>query len=65
MLLLTRKIGESILIGDDIVVTIVELRGNQIKVGIDAPKEVSIVRPEIAGKYDKDGNQIRKGWPHD
>ena len=47
MLILTRKVGESLLIGDDVSITILNIRGNQIKVGIKAPKEVSVHREEI------------------
>jgi len=47
MLILTRKPGESVFIGDGIKITIVEIKGNQIRVGIDAPKEMRIYREEI------------------
>ena len=47
MLILTRKPGESVYIGDGIKVTIVEIKGNQIRVGIDAPKDMRIYREEI------------------
>lgn len=47
MLVLTRKIGETITIGNDIKVTILGVEGSQIRVGIDAPKEVSVHREEI------------------
>lgn len=47
MLILTRKPGESIFIGDRVKVTIVEIKGNQIRVGIDAPAELKIYREEI------------------
>lgn len=47
MLILTRKIGESLLIGDEIEVTILNVRGNQVKVGVRAPKDVSVHRKEI------------------
>lgn len=47
MLILTRKPGESLYIGDSIKITIVELKGHQIRVGIDAPKEMRIYREEI------------------
>ena len=50
MLILTRKIGESIIIGDNVKVTILGVEGRQIRVGIDAPKEISVHRQEI---YDK------------
>ena len=41
MLILTRKVGESVLIGDDISITVLSVRGNQVKLGVQAPKEVS------------------------
>ena len=47
MLILTRKPGESLYIGDTVKVTIVEIKGNQIRVGIDAPSELRIYREEI------------------
>lgn len=47
MLILTRKPGESVYIGDDVKITIVEIKGHQIRVGIDAPKEKRIYREEI------------------
>lgn len=47
MLVLTRKPGERILIGDDIVVTILDVRGDGIRVGIDAPRGVRIQREEV------------------
>jgi carbon storage regulator len=54
MLILTRRIGETIVIGDDISVAILGVKGNQVRVGIDAPKEVSVHREEIY-------NQIKSG----
>lgn len=47
MLVLTRRAGESLLIGDDIELTVVEIQGDKIKIGIKAPKTVSIVRKEL------------------
>lgn len=47
MLILTRKVGESLLIGDDISITILNIRGNQVKIGIKASKDVSVHREEI------------------
>ncbi|MBN1614950.1 MAG: carbon storage regulator CsrA [Deltaproteobacteria bacterium] len=47
MLILTRKLGESIKIGGDITITLLELKGNQIRIGIEAPREVSVHREEI------------------
>lgn len=47
MLALTRKIGESIIIGDDIELTIIAVNGDQVKIGVDAPKSVPIYRKEL------------------
>ncbi|MHB8125586.1 MAG: carbon storage regulator CsrA [Desulfitobacteriaceae bacterium] len=47
MLVLTRKVGERIVIGDNIVVTVVSLKGDNIRITIDAPKEIKIYRGEI------------------
>ncbi|WP_440210417.1 carbon storage regulator CsrA [Actinobacillus pleuropneumoniae] len=47
MLILTRKIGESSLIGDNVEITVLSVRGNQVKLGVNAPKEVSVHREEI------------------
>ena len=47
MLILTRKIGESVVIGDDVTLTVLSIKGNQVRVGIKAPPEVSVHREEI------------------
>ena len=47
MLILTRRSGETILIGDDIEVTVMRIAGNQVRIGIEAPKDVAIVREEL------------------
>lgn len=47
MLVLSRKVGECILIGDSIVLTVVEVRGEQVRLGIDAPRSVAIHRKEL------------------
>ena len=47
MLVLTRRAGESIVIGNDVTVTVLEVRGDQIRIGIDAPKDVPIHREEV------------------
>ncbi len=48
MLVLSRKLGEKIYIGDNIAVTVVEIRGGKIRLGIEAPRSVQVVREEIA-----------------
>jgi carbon storage regulator len=47
MLILTRRVGESVMIGDDITVTVLGVKGNQVRVGIVAPKDVVVDREEI------------------
>ena len=47
MLILTRRISESVIIGDDIKITVLGVKGNQVRLGIDAPRDVSVHREEI------------------
>lgn len=47
MLILTRRVGETLIIGDDVSVTVLGVKGNQVRLGVDAPKEVSVHREEI------------------
>ena len=48
MLILTRRVGETIVIGNDITVTVLGVKGNQVRIGVQAPKDVSVHREEIA-----------------
>jgi len=47
MLILTRRVGETVMIGEDVTVTILGTKGNQVRVGVNAPKEVTVHREEI------------------
>ena len=50
MLILTRRPGESLLIGDDVEITLINVEGNQVKVGIKAPDDVTILRAELVDR---------------
>ena len=47
MLILTRRVGETLMIGDEITVTVLGVKGNQVRVGVNAPKDVAVHREEI------------------
>lgn len=47
MLILTRRVGETLIIGDDVTITVLGVKGHQVRLGINAPKEVSVHREEI------------------
>ena len=57
MLILTRRIGESLNIGSDITVTVLGVKGNQIRLGIQAPKDVAVHREEMSESEDNDGGR--------
>ncbi|MCE2805073.1 MAG: carbon storage regulator [Gemmataceae bacterium] len=50
MLVLSRKVGEKILVGNNIVLTVVEVNGNRVRLGIEAPRDMAVVRGELVGK---------------
>ena len=47
MLILTRRVGETLVIGDDVTVTVLGVRGNQVRLGVNAPKDIAVHREEI------------------
>ena len=53
MLILTRRIGETLMIGDEVTVTVLGVKGNQVRVGINAPKDVPVHREEIFDRLQK------------
>ena len=61
MLILTRRIGETVVIGDDVDITVLGVKGNQVRLGVKAPKEVSVHREEIYERICRENDQQADG----
>ncbi len=57
MLILTRRVGETLMIGDDVSVTVLGVKGNQVRIGVNAPREVSVHREEIYERIKQEKQQ--------
>jgi len=56
MLILTRRVGETLVIGDEVTVTVLGVKGNQVRLGVNAPKDVSVHREEIYNRIQQEKN---------
>ncbi len=57
MLILTRRVGETLMVGDEVTVTVLGVKGNQVRIGVNAPKDVAVHREEIYQRIQKEKNK--------
>ena len=57
MLILTRRVGETVMIGDEVAVTVLRVKGNQVRLGVNAPKSISVQREEIFQRIKREAGQ--------
>lgn len=57
MLILTRRVGETVMIGDEVTVTVLGVKGNQVRIGVNAPKDVAVHREEIYERIKKEEDE--------
>ena len=63
MLILTRHVGETVMIGNDVTVTVLGVKGNQVRIGINAPKNVAVHREEIYERIKREQQGDDEPWP--
>ncbi|KZY33423.1 MULTISPECIES: carbon storage regulator CsrA [unclassified Oleiphilus] len=60
MLILTRRVGETLMVGDDVTVTVLGVKGNQVRIGVNAPRDVSVHREEIYQRIQKEKSEAQQ-----
>jgi len=65
MLILTRRVGETLVIGDEVTVTVLGVRGNQVRLGVNAPKHVAVHREEIYQRIQNESEGSKSGEKND
>jgi carbon storage regulator len=63
MLILTRRVGETVMIGNEVTVTVLGVKGNQVRIGVNAPKDVAVHREEIYERIKREQDQDPSGAP--